>query len=82
MTLWNSAAGIAIVALVWIWSSQCDASSHTSRPYEDVVYNPLISIHYPEHKPLLVLVHLGILGARRVAGGQRTNRPRSTNALF
>jgi hypothetical protein len=52
MTLWNSAAGIAIVALVWIWSSQCDASSHTSRPYEDVVYNPLISIHYPEHKPL------------------------------
>jgi hypothetical protein len=29
-----------------------------------------------------VLVHLGILGRSRLAGGQKTDRPRSTNALF
>jgi hypothetical protein len=30
----------------------------------------------------VVLVHLGILGGRSVASGQKTDRPRSTNALF
>jgi hypothetical protein len=29
-----------------------------------------------------VLVHLGISGRRRLAGGQKTDKPRSTHVLF
>jgi methionine-rich copper-binding protein CopC len=41
-----------------------------------------LTLIFDEKVKLAVLVHLGVLGGNRVAGGQKTNRPRSTNALF
>jgi|SRR5450631_2740740 hypothetical protein len=42
----------------------------------------LRSLEYVPAAVLQVLVHLGILGRIRLAGGQNTERPRSANALF